>query len=108
MILGLRKKIPVALLMDWPFGPQAPLRSVTPGNDPPSGSGHASGSTRSMYLDRATGLTPYVLERAPGAPDCAEINGGELRHGYNDTGCSVDGSPATDAAVRTAAPGLRD
>ena len=90
MMLGLRKKIPVAILMGLALVAGCSDDPVAPSNDPPSGlAATASGSTTiNVTWTASTGVTQYVLERAEGAAGTfAEINRpASTATSYNDTG----------------------
>ena len=77
MMLGLRKRIPVAMLIGLALVAACSDDPVTPSNDPPTGlAAAATGSTTiNVTWTAATGVTQYVLERATGAAGTfAEIN----------------------------------
>jgi hypothetical protein len=77
MMLGLRKRIPVATLIGLALVAACSDDPVSPSNDPPAGlAAAATGSTTiNVTWTAATGVTQYVLERATGAAGTfAEIN----------------------------------
>ena len=90
MMLGLRKKIPVAILIGLALSAGCSDDPVTPSNDPPVGlAAAATGSTTiNVTWTASTGVTQYVLERAEGATGTfAEINRpASSATSYSDTG----------------------
>lgn len=89
-MLGLRKKIPVAMLMGLGLLAGCGDDPVEPSNDPPVGlNAVASGSTAiNLTWTASTGVTQYVLERATGAAGTfAEITRpASTATSYTDTG----------------------
>lgn len=106
-MLGLRKKIPVAVLMGLALVTACSDDPVTPSNDPPIGlTATAAGSTAiTVSWTASTGVTQYVLERAAGgAGTFAEVNRpASTATSYEDTGLNPTALYRYRlAAVRTA------
>jgi hypothetical protein len=107
MMLGLRKNIPVTMLMGLCLVVACGDDPVEPSNDPPTGLTATATSSTAITVSwaAATGVTQYVLERAAGAAGAfAEINRpASTATSYDDTGLNPTAQYRYRiAAVRTA------